>query len=90
VRKDVSVAKSKPEKPKATKLSAEQLAKLKLLAQPDRWIDETFDHTEIGSFLLKENLIAPNPDKNSVKAFIVTGEGRQMLKESRDGSRARS
>lgn len=77
------MAKSKPDKPKGPKLTAEQLAKLKSLIQPDRWVDETFDLTEIGSFLLKANLIAPNPEKDSVKAFIVTGEGRQMLKEGR-------
>jgi hypothetical protein len=77
------VAKAKPEKPTEQRLTAEQLAKLQALLQPDRQVDETFDRTNIGSFLLKEHLIAPNPEKDSAKAFIVTSEGRQMLRESR-------
>lgn len=65
------------------KLTTEQLVKLQELIQPERQVDETFDRTRIGAFLLKERLIAPNPDKSSGKAFIVTSEGRQILKESR-------
>jgi hypothetical protein len=83
VKKVVKVAKSKSEKPTERKLTPEQLAKLQALLQPERQVDETFDRTDIGSFLLKEHLIAPNPEKDSVKAFIVTSEGRQMLRESR-------
>jgi hypothetical protein len=83
VRKKVVVAKSFPDDPNALTLNVEQLAKLRVLGQPDRWVDETFDLTRIGSFLLKEHLIAPNPKKDSVKAFIVTGQGRQMLRGRR-------
>jgi hypothetical protein len=83
LRRKVSVAKSQPDNPNALKLSAEQLAKLRVLVQPDRWVDVTFNLTAIGAFLLKEHLIAPNPKKDSVKSFIVTGEGRQVLRENR-------
>ncbi|MCC7207043.1 MAG: hypothetical protein IT323_07050 [Anaerolineae bacterium] len=65
------------------KLTTEQLVKLQELIHPERRVDETFDRTRIGAFLLKARLIAPNPDKDPRKAFIVTSEGRQMLKESR-------
>ncbi len=83
MKKEGKVAKKKVEKPAEPKLTPEQLAKLQELAHPERQVDETFDRTQIGSFLLSEHLIAPNPEKNSTKAFVVTSEGRQILKESR-------
>lgn len=76
-------AKSEGDNATTRTLSAEQLAKLRELTEPDRQVDETFDRTRIGSFLLSEHLIAPNPEANSPKAFIVTSEGRQLLKEHR-------
>ena len=83
MRKRVAAPKSQPDNRDVLKLTVEQLSKLRVLVQPDRWIDETFTLTAIGAFLLKEHLIAPNPKKDSVKAFIVTGGGRQLLRQNR-------
>jgi hypothetical protein len=80
---DVTMAKPRPVKTKTLKLTPEQLEKLKALSHPDRRVDETFNLTKIGAFLLEAHLIAPNPEEHSMKAFIVTSEGRQMLKGAR-------
>lgn len=73
----------KREKTSVPKLTPEQLAKLESLAQPDRWVDESFHVTEIGAFLLKAQLIAPNPEKGTRRAYIVTDEGLRALKEAK-------
>jgi hypothetical protein len=62
------------------KLTPEQLSKLRALAHPERWVDESFNRTDIGAFLLKEHLIVPNPEHGTRKAYIVTAEGLQTIK----------
>jgi len=77
-------AKTKAASVQVSGLSKAQLSKLEELVQPDRWVDESFNRTEIGAVLLKEQLIAPNPDQGSRKAYIVTPQGITALKEARN------
>ncbi len=64
----------------AVQLTPTQFLKLKAVAQPERYIDESFNHTEAGATLLTHSLIAQNPDQTSHKAYILTDQGRQILK----------
>jgi hypothetical protein len=76
--------------PRSVELSTAQVAKLQALAQPDRWVDETFAATAIGAFLLKAELILVNPEQDSHKAYILTELGKQVLramKQPRVGSK---
>ena len=69
--------------PHSAELNAAQLDKLRSLAEPGRWVDETFSATTVGAFLLKAGLILVNPEHDSHKAFILTESGKQVLRETK-------
>jgi hypothetical protein len=77
------MAKAKQANPVVVELSPEQLAKLRTLAHPERWVDESFNRTAIGAFLLREHLIVANPAVGTRKAYVVTAEGHQTIKAAK-------
>jgi hypothetical protein len=77
------MTKAKQMNPVLVNLTPEQLSKLRALAHPERWVDESFDRTDIGAFLLREHLIMANPATGTRKAYVVTTEGHQTIKAAK-------